>query len=118
MPKQKIIVPPARLKTWPLLPAATFGLPGRANGILLEVRARLPLTVRKSLNVDGMALVLGMACDHEQNAYHHASGDKYLLRKISDSGGVRPIGLVHEVTDLVVSRSRLSAVCRVYGLVV
>jgi len=65
MPKQKIIVPPALVKTWTLLPAATFGSSVRAKGILLEVRARLPLTVRKSLGVDGMALVLGMAEDSQ-----------------------------------------------------
>jgi hypothetical protein len=65
MPKQKTIVPPALVKTWPLLPAATFGSAVRAKGILLEVRARLPLTVRKSLDVDGMALVLGMAEDSQ-----------------------------------------------------
>jgi hypothetical protein len=51
MPKQKIIVPPALVKTWPLLPATTFGSSVRAKGILLEVRACLPLTVRKSLDV-------------------------------------------------------------------
>ncbi|MET3858536.1 hypothetical protein [Rhizobium sp. OAE497] len=65
MPKQKIIVPPALVETWALLPAATFGSAVRAKGILLEVRARLPLTVRKSLGVDGMALVLGMAEDSQ-----------------------------------------------------
>lgn len=66
MPKQKIIVPPALVKTWTLLPAATFGSSVRAKGILLEVRARLPLTVRKSLDVDGMALVLGMSKDGQE----------------------------------------------------
>jgi hypothetical protein len=65
MPKQRIIVPPALVKTWPLLPAATFGSAVRAKGILLEVRARLPLTVQKSLDVDDMALVLGIAEDSQ-----------------------------------------------------
>lgn len=65
MPKQKIIIAPALVKTWTLLPAATFGSSVRAKGILLEVRARLLLTVRKSLDVDGMTLVLGMAEDSQ-----------------------------------------------------
>ncbi|PWI49812.1 hypothetical protein B5K03_34355 [Rhizobium phaseoli] len=65
MPKQKIIIAPALVETWPLSPAATFGSSVRAKGILLEVRARLPLAVRKSLDADGMALVLGMAEDNQ-----------------------------------------------------
>jgi hypothetical protein len=65
MPKQKIIIAPALVETWTLSPAATFGSSVRAKGILLEVRARLPVAVRKSLDVNGMALVLGMAEDSE-----------------------------------------------------
>lgn len=60
MPKQKIIIAPALVETWTLSPAATFGSFVRAKGILLEVRARLPVAVRKSLDVNGMALVFGM----------------------------------------------------------
>lgn len=46
---------------------ASFGSAVRAKGILLEVRAGLPLAIRKSLDVDGMTLTLGMAddCDDE-----------------------------------------------------
>lgn len=65
MPKQKIIIAPALVETWTLSPAATFGSAVRAKGILLEVRARLPLAVRKSLEISGMSLVLGMAEDSE-----------------------------------------------------
>uniref|UniRef100_UPI003101A655 hypothetical protein n=1 Tax=Neorhizobium sp. EC2-8 TaxID=3129230 RepID=UPI003101A655 len=65
MPKQKIIVAPALVKTWTLSPAATFGSSVRAKGILLEIRARLPLAVRKSLDISGMSLVLGMVEDSE-----------------------------------------------------
>jgi hypothetical protein len=61
MPKQKIIVAPALAETWMLSLAATFGSSVRAKGILLEIRARLPLSVRKSLDVNSMTLVLGMA---------------------------------------------------------
>ena len=70
MPKPKIIVVPAVVKSWTLPPAVTFGSSVRAKGILLEVRARLPLAVRKSLDVNGMALVLGMAegCEDEFTA--------------------------------------------------
>jgi hypothetical protein len=60
MPKQKIIIAPALVATWTLSPGATFGSAVRAKGILLEVRSRLPLAVRKSLDMNGMALVLGM----------------------------------------------------------
>ncbi|MBX4893421.1 MULTISPECIES: hypothetical protein [Rhizobiaceae] len=66
MPKQKIIIAPALVETWTLAPAATFGSFVRAKGILLEVRASLPVAVRKSLDVNGMALVLGMAKEGER----------------------------------------------------
>ena len=66
MPKQKIIIAPALVETWTLSPAATFGSSVRAKGILLEVRARLRLADRKSLDVSGMSLVLGMAEDSQE----------------------------------------------------
>ncbi len=65
MPKQKITDTPALTETWTLSPAATFGSAVRAKGVLLEIRAGLPLAVRKSLDVNGMALILGMAEDCE-----------------------------------------------------
>lgn len=48
------------LKTWALSPAATLGSDVRAKGILLEMRARLPLSSRKLLVVEGVELVLAM----------------------------------------------------------
>jgi hypothetical protein len=66
MPKQKINDTPALTEMWRLPPAATFGSAVRAKGILLEIRAGLPLAVRKSLDVNGMALILGMAEDCEE----------------------------------------------------
>jgi len=66
MPKQKINDTPALTETWTLSPAATFGSAVRAKGILLEIRAGLPLAVRKSLDVNGMTLILGMAEDCEE----------------------------------------------------
>jgi hypothetical protein len=63
MSKKKIIVPPSLVRTWMLSPMATFGSDVRAKGILLEVRAGLPLALRKSLDVDGMTLTLGMSED-------------------------------------------------------
>lgn len=46
------------IKEWPLPPAATLGSSVRAKGILLEVRARLPSTVRKSLDIEAGVLIL------------------------------------------------------------
>lgn len=65
MPKKKIIIPPSFVQTWTLSPTASFGSAVRAKGILLEVRAGLPLAIRKSLDVDGMTLILEMAEDCE-----------------------------------------------------
>lgn len=50
---------------WTLSPTASFGSAVRAKGILLEIRAGLPLAIRKSLDVDGMTLILRMAEDCE-----------------------------------------------------
>jgi len=46
---------------WPLPPAATLGSSVRTRGILLEIRARLPLKLRKALDMRGSALILRMA---------------------------------------------------------
>ena len=64
MPKKTTIVP-TRLQTWTLSPAASFGSAVRAKGILLEIRARLPVAVRKSLDVEGMILTLAMPEEQE-----------------------------------------------------
>lgn len=45
---------------WPLPPAATLGSSVRAKGILLEIRARLPVKLRKALDMRGATLVLAM----------------------------------------------------------
>lgn len=50
-------------RSWPLTPAATLGSAVRAKGILLELRARLPVRVRKSLDLDGIELTLAMPSD-------------------------------------------------------
>lgn len=65
---------------WPLPPAATLGSSVRTKGILLEVRARLPLAVRKALDVRGSDLVLQMAeGDEPAFAATSASVGKALL---------------------------------------
>jgi hypothetical protein len=51
---------PALVETWSLPAAATFGSLVRAKGILLEIRARLPVTVRKSLDYTVASLTLSM----------------------------------------------------------
>jgi hypothetical protein len=40
------------LKTWRLASAATMGSAVRARGILLELRARIPAALKKSLDLD------------------------------------------------------------------
>jgi hypothetical protein len=60
------------LKTWVLPPAATLGSSVRMNGILLEIRARLPSATKKSLNLDGRELTLMMSAS-EKAAFHAAS---------------------------------------------
>jgi hypothetical protein len=62
MPKQKTNEGqgPELFKQWPLPPKATLGSAVRAKGILLEIRARLPMASRKLLDLDGGSLVLAM----------------------------------------------------------
>lgn len=48
------------LRTWTLTPAATLGSAVRAKGILLELRARLPMPSRKSLVLETGEIVLAM----------------------------------------------------------
>jgi hypothetical protein len=48
---------------WTLPPAATLGSSVRAKGILLEIRARLPSALKKSLDIKGAVLALSMPED-------------------------------------------------------
>lgn len=48
------------MRTWTLTPAATLGSAVRAKGILLELRARLPMSSRKSLVLETGEIVLAM----------------------------------------------------------
>ena len=60
------------LKTWILPPDATLGSSVRAKGILLEIRARLPLASKKSIELDANELTLAMSAD-EKTEFHAAS---------------------------------------------
>jgi len=48
------------VQEWTLPPEVTLGSPVRAKGILLELRARLPPALRKSLDIKGSVLILSM----------------------------------------------------------
>lgn len=56
--KKKIAEGPVLTAEWVLPAAATLGSSVRAKGLLLEVRARLPVASRKSVDVRGATLVL------------------------------------------------------------
>jgi len=49
---------PKLTREWPLPAAATLGSSVRARGIMLEVRARLPLALRKAVDIKGGVLTL------------------------------------------------------------
>jgi len=63
---------PSLLETWTLSPAATLGSSVRAKGILLEIRARLPSSMRKSLDISGRFLTLAMP-ENARSEFRHAS---------------------------------------------
>lgn len=58
--KQKPPEPPAHIAQWPLPTTATLGSAVRTKGIMLEMRAKLPTTLRKFLDVKPGMLVLAM----------------------------------------------------------
>ena len=59
MPPRRKIEPSAQLvQEWKLSPSATLGSSVRAKGILLEARARLPVSVRKILTLETGMLAL------------------------------------------------------------
>jgi hypothetical protein len=60
MAKRKTTDDAELIKEWPLSPAATLGSSVRAKGILLEIRARLPSGLRKSLDIEAGVLTLAM----------------------------------------------------------
>lgn len=60
------------MTSWTLPSAATLGSSVRAKGILLEIRARLPKAIRKSLDIEGRDLTLGMP-ESEQVDFQRAS---------------------------------------------
>ena len=51
---------PKLTQEWALPAAATLGSSVRAKGILLEIRARMPLAMRKALDIQGGMLTLSM----------------------------------------------------------
>ena len=70
---KKSTAPPAYIETWDLPAAATFGSLVRAKGILLEIRARLPVSVRKSLDYSVATLTLSMPEDAEAEFHRTAA---------------------------------------------
>lgn len=72
MAKRSEIDGAALVAEWALASSATLGSAVRAKGILLEVRARLPLAVRKKVDLVAGALVLRMP-ETEANAFKSAS---------------------------------------------
>lgn len=57
-PRQKAVAPTRLIEEWTLSPSATLGSSVRARGIMLEVRARLPLAARKLVNLESGLLAL------------------------------------------------------------
>ena len=68
MPAKKIKLAPKLNRDWTLPPAATLGSAVRARGILLEIRARLSSSLKKSIDISGIVLTLGMDDDSDFQA--------------------------------------------------
>ena len=59
-PKKKPPAAPHLTREWTLPAAATLGSSVRAKGILLEIRAHLPAALKKSIDIRGAVVVLGL----------------------------------------------------------
>jgi len=84
MPKNTQPDAAALTRTWTLPPAATFGSCVRAKGILLEIRARLPMPVRKSLDYTVASLILSMPEDSIEDFRHVSDIVSHSLAGIED----------------------------------
>ncbi len=74
MPRPPRPKPPTRIvQQWPLPPAATLGSSVRARGILLEIRAHLPLSAKRLVDVETGAIVLRVPEDDPED--HRATVD-------------------------------------------
>ncbi|MBZ9762461.1 hypothetical protein LB553_16485 [Mesorhizobium sp. CA8] len=56
--RRKVDLAEKLIAEWPLSPAATLGSSVRARGIFLDMRARLPLALRKLLHIESTVLSL------------------------------------------------------------
>lgn len=66
MPKHSENTAEELTASWTVTSAATLGSSVRAKGILLEIRARLPASIRKALDIDGRVLTLAMPATSEK----------------------------------------------------
>lgn len=88
------------VKTWPLPPAATLGSSVRAKGVLLEVRARLPVRHRKAVDILGTELVLGM---EENEATVFAALDQFISVALE---GIESLPVIpREIEDILTIKS-------------
>ena len=69
---KKAVTEPQLVEEWVVPPEVTLGSAVRAKGVLLEIRARLPAAVRKSLEIRGNVLVLSMP-ESAAAGFEHAS---------------------------------------------
>lgn len=92
-PKQK---PPTRLiQEWHLPVAATLGSAVRARGILLEIRAHLPLAERKLVDLVSGTLMLLVP---EDDADHHRATADSITRKLA---GIENLPVIpREIEDI------------------
>jgi len=83
------------LKTWRLASAATMGSAVRAKGILLELRARVPAAVKKSLDLDAGEITLVMPAS-QKTEFHAVSA---IVSKVLDGIEQLPV-IPREIQDI------------------
>jgi hypothetical protein len=88
------------IRTWTLSAAVTMGSSVRAKGLLQEIQARLPVSSKKTISLEGVDLVLAMPADEKpafnaavsvvSNAVEEAPSLPVIPREIQDILGMKP----------------------------
>ena len=107
-PRQKMDVAAKLIEEWTLPSAATLGSSVRAKGILLEVRAHLPLATKKLLGLEVGMLMLRMP-EGTDDDFRSASA---IVTKTLEGIEGLPV-IPREVEDILT----ISAACKALGRV-
>lgn len=83
------------IRTWTLPATVTMGSAVRAKGVLQEIQARLPASVKKLISLEGVDLTLSMAAS-EKSAFNAAAT---IVTKVVTEAAALPV-IPREIEDI------------------